>query len=284
MVNALTDRGITVNTSASVASVRALYEAHVDVIADEASGYAPPTSFDDQPTTFEVSDTTVPTSIIITSSALNSAINSVVTSVPQQLVVSSASGAISKYPLPTIADTPASTSAMPIYSTGYALTSRTIDSSFPWLQTMVSGPTMTPAVTVTRQPTSLPGIRPFLPNSLTSADTGSNSGSIDNYESLGNRRAPMMNTIPETMEDIADEIARLEARERMLELRVRVAQLESACANPRSNTSAIPIKRRIKASDVDALVSTFGGNDNYMVTAWLADFENVVASLKIITP
>lgn len=83
----------------------------------------------------------------------------------------------------------------------------------------------------------------------------------------------------EELADINREIAVLEARERLLALRSRVAQAESAYSVLSSSVPAAAAKRKIKANDVEPLVSTFSGDDDYDIRKWLDDFDNVMKSL-----
>lgn len=74
------------------------------------------------------------------------------------------------------------------------------------------------------------------------------------------------------------EIALFEARERLAALRASVARAELECAAT-SNVSMAMVKRKIKTSDVEPLVSCFSGDDDYEVNKWISDFEHVMESL-----
>lgn len=82
---------------------------------------------------------------------------------------------------------------------------------------------------------------------------------------------------PMSVDDMADEIVRLETQERLFALRIRVAELEAASSGPRQSVQ--PHHRRVKASDVDGLVLPFSGDDDLPIDKWLIDFDNVMTSL-----
>lgn len=79
-----------------------------------------------------------------------------------------------------------------------------------------------------------------------------------------------------SLQEINNEIARLEARERLLQIRERVARAEADS----SAFTQRAYKRKIRLTDVEPLVAAFTGDDNYSISKWLIDFESVLTSLS----
>lgn len=87
---------------------------------------------------------------------------------------------------------------------------------------------------------------------------------------------------PRHITTVRDELELLQAEEALLAARLRVKQLKTALSSETHQSEAGPnaFKRRIKAADVEFLVPAFTGDDDYGVAKWIADFENIMKTLK----
>lgn len=88
---------------------------------------------------------------------------------------------------------------------------------------------------------------------------------------------------PGNTQDYISELAQLEAHERVLQARIRVAQLEAeaaAAARPRSVMGYEPTRRRVRAVDIEGLLMNFSGDDNLPIDRWLTEFNSVMDSLQ----
>lgn len=74
-----------------------------------------------------------------------------------------------------------------------------------------------------------------------------------------------------TVQDIRAELEMLRAQEELLLARARVAELQRGTHRAEA--------RRIRAEDVEYLIPTFSGDDEYSVTKWFQDFDHLIDEL-----
>lgn len=87
--------------------------------------------------------------------------------------------------------------------------------------------------------------------------------------------------VPVNLDQINAELALLEAQERLLAARLRMQQLQAALPSTSAAVDInVGVKKKIKANDVEYLVSPFTGDDDYEVVKWIEDFEDIMAHLK----
>lgn len=87
---------------------------------------------------------------------------------------------------------------------------------------------------------------------------------------------------PSDVAQMRAELESLQAEEDLLAARLRVRRLQAAM-NANVDTTGENLqatnKRRIKAADVEYLVPCFTGDDEYSVTKWIEDFEQIMETL-----
>lgn len=99
-----------------------------------------------------------------------------------------------------------------------------------------------------------------------------------NGENTSETLAASDNRHSNTASDVQDleeeqELARLERRKKILELRKELDQMEAP------TTSSVAPWRAVDFSDIENAVPAFNGDDPYSITKWIVDYEDVTDSL-----
>lgn len=116
------------------------------------------------------------------------------------------------------------------------------------------------------------------PSITTASDDGSKTS--DDIRTLAEREPVEGASVPCTLEQVNAELALLEAQERLLAARVQVQRLQSiVSASELPSDQPVEHKRKIKTADVEYLVSAFTGDDEYSVSKWIEDFEDIMCHL-----
>lgn len=187
---------------------------------------------------------------------------------------------------PSAINTTSATSAIPTTSVTSA-TSATLTTSAT-LATSVNRPFSTSETSVQHNPkTSVIAGPSTIANSLNlnqvQFDYDYDSDDLPDHRSEIDR-AINNNQAPNNLQEIQREMELLAAQEQLLLARARVAELQitvnrSSAIVPGAR-AADEIKKNIRADDVEYLVSSFSGDDDYSVRKWFQDFEDIMQKLN----